>query len=63
MKWKTKPRLKTGDKRTAKLFAWFPKKLRNGTTIWLESYLQEQKFHEGEYNWAGTVKERGWYDC
>ena len=62
MKWKTKKTPNHNDERTVKKFAWLPKEIGDGTTVWLEYYLQKQLYHQGEYNWAGCVIERGWHN-
>lgn len=48
-----------GDIRRVYRFAWFPKRV-NDYIIWLEDYSERQRYDEGEYNWAGAVRNKGW---
>lgn len=58
MKWKTKPKLHDGQKRSLERFAWLPVELTNGTTIWLEWYLdnQEVKRYNTGYYWTSMYR-------
>ena len=44
MRWKSWAVPKRGDKRTVKYFAFWPTKLENGFTIWLEAYCSEEEW-------------------
>ena len=51
MIWKSKitPKFKEGQKRVISKFAWFPEKLSDGWTVWLEFYNIEQVLAYGPY--------------
>lgn len=52
MRWKTPPVIEPGTKRIVKYFAFMPRELSDGNTVWLESYFQEEKYtvgYEGPY--------------
>lgn len=38
------PTTKLGDTRTVVRFAWLPVELDDGTTVWLEQYVSEERF-------------------
>lgn len=43
MKWKTPSRLKHGDQRVSKYFAFVPTNLSDGNTVWLECYYARER--------------------
>ena len=45
MRWgKMKPRPKFGTTRIRSLYAWVPRKLSDGSWVWLEYYLQKEMY-------------------
>ena len=61
MKWRSKIKtpLKDGDVITQKRFAWYPIKLDDGVTVWLELYYCERmlmRMHGFEDTWL-TLKQ------
>lgn len=52
MRWKTPPPVEEGTKRIRKCFAFMPRDLSDGNTVWLETYFVEEKYkvgYEGPY--------------
>lgn len=60
MRFKAKKKPSHGDVRVIKRFAWTPIKTCRDSVVWMEYYWIEQRYHKGEYNWAGTVIDKGW---
>lgn len=48
MRWRTPKRLREGDRRTLKYFAFTPQELDDGTTIWLEFFWIEEELAVNE---------------
>ena len=44
MKWKVKPYPDLGQQRVITRFAWFPVRLHNNVTVWLETYQVRQEY-------------------
>lgn len=56
MRWKSWEGPKYGDKQTVKYFAFWPVRLDNGITVWLESYWAEEEWHTMDDGYMGYWK-------
>ena len=59
MKWKTKSKIKDGEQRTRKLFAFFTKELGDGNTVLWETYWALEEF-SNELNSSYWVVKKTW---
>lgn len=52
MKWKTATKNKHGDMQTQQYFAFWPKELDDGYTVWLEPYYALEQWYENSADTA-----------
>ena len=51
MRWKTATKNKHGNKQIQQYFAFLPRELDDGYTVWLETYYALEQWHENMSHW------------